>query len=108
MRNDRTYIEHIAEAIDTIEGYLKEVDYEKFSSHKMISDAVVRELEIIGEAANNISEQFQKEHLEVPWNKMVGIRNILVHEYFGVNLKVVWETCQHDLKELRKIIKPIL
>jgi len=107
MKNDKVYIEHILEAIQTIEIYKKDLDFESFLKNKMASDAIIRQLEIIGEAANNISEQFQKEHADIPWRKVIGIRNTLIHEYFGVNKKVVWDTCENDLPELKKFIEKI-
>ena len=70
MRNDRTYLTHIRDAIDTIREYLEGVTYKKFASSKMIIDAVVRELEIIGEASNNLSQQFRQEHSEIQWRRM--------------------------------------
>ncbi len=109
MKNNIVYLEHILEAIEKIENYLKHVDnFEDFLKNDMVSDAVIRELEIIGEAATNINDEFQKEHPDVPWKQMIGIRNTLIHEYFGVNKKVVWETCQHDLSVLKDIVKVIV
>ncbi len=109
MRNDRTYLEHISEAIEKVEKYIKYVgDFENFSQNDMAFDAVIRELEIIGEASNNISNEFQKENPNIPWKLIIGIRNKLIHEYFGVSKKIVWETCQDDLKELKKIVKSLL
>lgn len=108
MRNDRTYLKHIREAIETIEEYLKDVSYDRFVSNKMIIDAVVRELEIIGEASNNISDQFRKEHSGMLWRRMKNMRNFLIHEYFGVNTKVVWDTCKDDLPKLKSFIEKIL
>jgi uncharacterized protein with HEPN domain len=109
MKDDLVYHQHILlESIDKIERYLKDTSFESFMFNDMQIDAVVRELEIIGEAANNVSEQFQSEHPAVPWSEMVGMRNRLIHEYFGVNTKIVWETCQSDLKDLKKFIKPLI
>jgi len=102
------YIGHIKEAIETIEGYLTDVDFQKFSENKMIFDAVVRELEIIGEAANNIDGDFQKQFPEVPWRKIIGMRNNIAHEYFAVNKEVVWKTCKKNLPELKKVIEKLL
>lgn len=108
-KDDRTYLEHIMEAISKIEKYAKlVVDFDDFSKNDMVFDAIVRELEIIGEASNNISDEFQKEHSDIPWRKIIGIRNALIHEYFGVNKLVVWETCNRNLKELKSIIKSLL
>ncbi|MBA7697997.1 hypothetical protein ES703_106671 [subsurface metagenome] len=108
MRNDRAYLTHIRDAIDTIEGYLEVVSYEEFTSKKMIIDAVVRELEIIGEASNNLSEEFRERHPDIVWRRMKDMRNFLIHEYFGVNIKVVWDTCKEDLPKLSKLINDLL
>jgi uncharacterized protein with HEPN domain len=105
MKSDNIYLEHILEAIQTIEGYKKGLSFEMFLENKMATDAIIRELEIIGEASNSISEKFQKENSNIPWRKIVGIRNTLIHEYFGVNKKIVWDTVENDLPELKKIIK---
>lgn len=108
MRNDRTYLTHIRDAVETIEEYLKGVTYEQFTSNKMIIDAVVRELEIIGEASNNLSQQFQQDHTKIQWRRMKNMRNFLIHEYFGVNTKVVWDTCKNDLPALKTFIEEVL
>ena len=108
MRNDRIYLTHIREAIETIEEYLKDVSYDSFVSNKMIIDAVVRELEIIGEASNNLSDHFREEHSGVLWRRMKDMRNFLIHEYFGVNTKVVWYTCKDDLPQLKSFMEKIL
>ena len=108
MRNDRTYLEHIREAIESIEEYLEGASYDQFASSKMMVDAVVRELEIIGEASNNLSDQFRKQYSDVLWRRMKDMRNFLIHEYFGVNTKVVWDTCKDDLPQLKSFIEKIL
>lgn len=108
MRNDRTYLTHIREALETTEEYLKDVSYDRFVSNKMIIDAVVRELEIIGEASNKLSDQFREEHSGVLWRRMKDMRNFLIHEYFGVNTKVVWDTYKDDLPQLKSYIEEIL
>lgn len=108
MRNDRTYLTHIREAIESIEQYLQDVGYNDFVSNKMMVDAVIRELEIIGEASNNLSEDFRNKHSDVLWRRMKNMRNFLTHEYFGVNTKVVWDTCKNDLPELKKYITDVL
>lgn len=102
------YVGHIKEAIGKIREYLDGVDFERFSKDSMIFDAVVRELEIIGEASNRIEEDFQKNYPDIPWRKMVGMRNTIIHEYFGINKEVVWNTCGKSLDELDKIVSIIL
>jgi len=108
MRNNRAYLNHIREAIESIEEYLENVTYHKFTSSKMIIDAVVRELEIVGEASNNLSDEFREKHPEILWRKMKNMRNFLIHEYFGVNTKIVWDTCKEDLPKLKKLIDDLL
>ena len=108
MRNDRTYLAHMRDAIETIDEYLKGVTYEQFTSSKMIIDAVVRELEIIGEASNNLSPQFKQGNPKIQWRRMKDMRNFLIHEYFGVNTKVVWDTCKNDILLFKSFVTKAL
>jgi uncharacterized protein with HEPN domain len=109
MKNgDRIYLRHIADAIATIEEYLTGLTCGTFGERRMVVDAVVRELEIIGEAAGNVSETFRSEHPELPVQLMVGMRNRLIHEYFGVKTDVVWDTCMEDLPRLKEIVLSVL
>lgn len=105
MKNDTIYLEHILEAITKIENYLGILDYEMFKNNNMVIDAVVRELEIIGEASNNLSEKFKQSNSEVSLRDAIDMRNFLTHEYFGVNTKIVWDTCKNDLPKLREFIR---
>jgi len=102
------YVGHIKEAIESIEEFLAGVDFQKFSENKMIFNAVVRELEIIGEAANSIDEDFKNQFSDIPWRKMIGMRNTIAHEYFAVNKEIVWKTCQKSLPELKKMMEKVL
>jgi uncharacterized protein with HEPN domain len=108
MKNDLTYLRHILEAIEKIERYLSAATYESFIHNDMMTDAVIRELMIIGEAANNLSDKFQEEHPDVMWWKIKAMRNVLVHEYFGINLKIVWDTCKNNLPTLKLLIQKVL
>lgn len=108
MKNNLVYVKHIVEAIEKIESYIKNISFDEFVKNDLVFDAVVRELSIIGEAANRIDKKFRRDNKEIAWSAMVGIRNILVHEYFGVNKKVVWETCQNDLRKLKALIAPLI
>ncbi len=108
MRNNKIYINHIHEAIEKIEKYTQNETYESFIKNDMALDAVIRELGIIGEAAFNIDGKFQEEHSQISWGQMIGMRNRLIHEYFGVNPKIVWDTCQKDLKELKRQLAPFM
>ncbi len=108
MKDDNIYLKHIFEAIGSIDDYIKGIDYELFVKDKKTIDAVVRELEIIGEAANNLSDKFKKDYPGIPFRDIIDMRNILTHEYFGVNKKVVWDTCKEDLPKLKEIIRRYL
>lgn len=108
MRDDKTYLRHILDAIESIENYIGQTAYEQFASNKMMLDAVIRELEIIGEAVNNLSPQFRDTHSRIVWRRMKDMRNFLIHEYFGVNTKVVWDTCKTDLPELKEFVLKFL
>jgi len=108
MKNDDVYLRHIVGAIGNIEEYLDGCRYESFASDKKTVDAVVRELEIIGEAANRLSGELVNSHPNIPWRDMVDMRNVLIHEYFGVNTKIVWDTCTTDLPNLKGIIAALL
>lgn len=109
MNNNAVYIAHVVEAIEKIEKYLRNVsDIHQFVSNDMLFDAVLREMEIIGEAASNIGADFRDAHTNIPWKKMISLRNILIHEYFGVNEQIVWNTCQDDLPQLKALLIPLL
>ena len=108
MRPDTVYLSHMRDAIAKIERYLASVDYETFTGNDMMIDAVVRELEIIGEAARNLSVPFIEQHPDIPWGRIKRMRNILIHEYFGVSLKVVWDTTHSNLPQLKAFIQNTL
>jgi uncharacterized protein with HEPN domain len=108
MKDDRTYLLHILEAIKKIERYIETINFDNFSDNDMMIDAVIRELEIIGESARNLSDDFQDKHFEIPWYKVKAMRNVLIHEYFGVNLRVVWDTCKNDIPALKTLIEKVL
>lgn len=108
MKDDRTYLVHIKEAIEAIEEHIGDAAYETFIANRMMVDAVVRQLEIIGEAASHLSAEFRDEHADMVWRRMTDMRNFLIHEYFGVNVKIVWDTCQSDLPQLKSFIQTVL
>lgn len=107
-RDDNVYLLHILDAIGLIEEYTRGMSENEFLSNSMAHDAVIRQIEIIGEAARNISDEFQEKHSNLPWGKMTGIRNKIIHEYFNINYAIVWDTVKDDLPFLKKSIKKIL
>jgi uncharacterized protein with HEPN domain len=106
------YLEHIAQAIDRAAGYLEPVpSMEAFEKNSQVQDAVIRNVEIIGEAVSKIQKQapdFVKAHPEVPWLDIRGMRNKVIHDYFDVELPVVWTTVKDDLPKLKPQIETLL
>ncbi len=107
-RGNPEFLNDIYEAIQRIELYIKSIDYENFLKDIKTQDAVIRNLEIIGEAVKNISEDFKTENPQLPWKDLAGVRDKLIHHYFGVNLEVVWYIIKNDLPPLREEIQRIL
>ena len=105
---DKVRLLHILDAIGEIEGYILQTDFKAFLNNSMMRFACVKQLEIIGEASGQISEETKQQFPEVEWNKMKGMRNILVHEYFGIDTRVVWEIIIDDLPGLKKQVEEIL
>jgi uncharacterized protein with HEPN domain len=92
MRRDfRLYLDDILEAIQQIRTYVADQNEETFANDRKTQDAVVRNLEIIGEAAGNLPDQVRQGEPEIDWRKITGLRNILIHEYFGINLPIIWQ-----------------
>ena len=91
------FIEHIIDSIKNIEQFMKNVKKEDFFKNKEKQSAVVRQIEIIGEAVKNLPEDFRNKHKDVPWKDIAGMRDKLMHHYFGVNLEIVWKTTKEDI-----------
>lgn len=108
MKSDSLYLEHILESIGLIEKYLEGMSKEQFLSSSQTCDAVVRRIEIIGEASKKVSPGTRRKHPSIPWGDMAGMRDILIHKYFGVDLEIVWKTCTHALPDLKRQIKDLL
>lgn len=104
-RSATLYLEDILTSIENIEEYTEDLVFEDFRNDKKTIDAVVRNLEIIGEAARNIPEELKSQHSKVPWEKMASMRNKVIHEYFGVDVEILWQTIKEDLPELKEQIK---
>jgi uncharacterized protein with HEPN domain len=103
-RDVRVYIEDIQESINKIEEYTKKITENDFYKNTQIQDAVLRRLEIIGQAVKNIPEEIRKRYPGIPWKKIAGLRDVLIHEYFGVNLKRAWKVIREDIYTLRNVI----
>ncbi|MEK6755715.1 MAG: DUF86 domain-containing protein [Bacteroidota bacterium] len=96
-RDWRLRIEDILEAIHKTQRYVSGLSFDEFCADDKVVDAVVRNLEVIGEAARHIPSEIESRNPDVPWGEMRGMRNILVHEYFGVNLTILWHTVKQNL-----------
>lgn len=107
-RNPRLYLEDILQSIDAIQEYTKNITKRKFSKSILEQDAVVRRLEIIGEAVRQLPQEVKELHPSVPWRKIAGMRNRITHEYFGIILDRVWQVIQKDLNSLKQQIEAIL
>ena len=108
MQRDIGYFSDILDSARLAVEYLEKISYEEFIKSTAIQDAVIRRIEIIGEAANRISEQSRKKYDHLPWTEMKGMRNLLIHEYDEIDLKEVWNTVKNDLPALLKEIEKIL
>jgi uncharacterized protein with HEPN domain len=100
-RDMRPYIQDILESIEAIEEYVQFTTEEQFYRNRQVQDAVLRRLEIIGEAVKNLDEDFKNRYPEIPWKKIAGLRDVLIHEYFGVSLKRIWRVIKIDLVDLK-------
>jgi uncharacterized protein with HEPN domain len=100
-------LDDISEAIERILHYTTGMSFEAFAQDEKTVDAVVRNMEIIGEAARRLPDEFKEEHSEIEWYKVVGLRNRIVHEYFGIDLEIIWQVLQRDLLSLHSNIQHI-
>jgi len=107
IKNDQVYLEHILEAINKIENFTRKITRFDFDGNVMIQDAVIRNIEIIGEATKKISKPFTQSHQEIPWSDMAGMRDKLIHDYLDVDIEVVWKTIEVDLPLLKKMISKL-
>ena len=107
MKEDRIYLLHIRDSAERIFKYTA-AGKEVFLAETMIQDAVVRNLEIIGEAVKRISEKTRNSHPDVPWKQIAGMRDKMIHEYFGVDLELIWRVVEKDLRQFAGTVQTIL
>jgi uncharacterized protein with HEPN domain len=101
QRELKTYFDDIITAINKIEKYTKDMTKEDLTKNELVQDAVVRNLEVIGEAVKKIPDNVRDTYEEIPWKKIAGLRDILIHEYFGVNMNIVWDVIDNKLQPLK-------
>ncbi len=107
-RDSRLYLDDIFDAVEKIQNYVEGLTFEQFSEDSKTVDAIVRNFEIIGEATKRVPLETKEEYPQVPWKLMAGTRDKLIHEYFGVNLQVMWKAIKEDLPPLKRSIKQLL
>ena len=107
-RDYKVYLEDIIEAIRKIRSYTTSLSLQTFSSDGKTIDAVIRNLEIIGEAIKGVPEDVRSSNTDVEWKKIVGLRDILIHEYFGVDVEIIWDIIENKLPVLERQIQRML
>lgn len=108
MKSDIVYLQHIYDATIRITGYIGDTAYDEFYADLMLQDAVIRQLQIIGEATRMLPKEFKQKYPEIPWEQIIGMRNRIIHEYFRVDVKIVWEVIANDLPEIAQQITVIM
>lgn len=109
MKKDNVvYLRHILDAMHRIEEYTGGMVYEDFMKKNLVQAAVIREIEIIGEATKRLSDDIREKYSDIPWKKMAGIRDKLVHDYMGVDMDAIWDTVERDIPQLKKRIKGVI
>jgi len=107
-KDNLVYVDDVLSAIAKINRFCKNISKDDFMKNELLMDAVVRNLEIIGEAASKLTDSFRKKHNEVEWRKMIGMRNRIIHAYDTVNFEIVWDVIQEDLPALKKKLRAIV
>ena len=107
MKDDRERVLHILDAIERIERYTIR-GQDTYGDDELIQNWMIWHLQVIGEAARSLSEPFRERHPEIPWAKIIGMRHILVHEYFGIDLAIVWQSVSTDVPNLKRFLEQAL
>jgi len=107
-RDYKMFLEDMLHSIDKIQRFTQGMSFQDFEQNELVFDAVIRNLEIIGEATRHIPDHFEQANPQIPWRQMSGFRNILIHEYFGVDEEIVWEVVSKELPRIRPEIEKLI
>ena len=107
MKEDLAFVEHILDSINAIEIFSKNLKKEKLMADRLKQSAIIREIEVIGEAVKNVSENLKNKHREIEWKEIAGTRDKMIHHYFGVDLGIVWDIIKINLPVLKDKISKI-
>ena len=107
IKDDLAYIEHILDCIRKIYDFSKGLSLKEFKINELVQDAIIRNIEIIGEASKRIFKATKQNYREIPWKEIAGMRDKLIHDYLGVDVTVVWKTIHQDIPTLEKLIREI-
>ncbi len=107
LPEDKIRIQHILDEIEDILLFVKDLSFQDFRNDKKTVNAVIRSIEIIGEAANRITPNLKVENPDIPWKEIIGMRNHLIHVYFDVDFETVWQTIQEDIPQLKKLFSAL-
>ena len=108
MDRDQAYLLDILDSARLALAYIKEGDKERFLRDTQCQDSVIRRIEIIGEAARRISPEIRTAYPDIPWTEMIGMRNLMIHDYDDIDLEIVWSTVQRDLPRLIDLVGPLI
>jgi uncharacterized protein with HEPN domain len=108
MKDDIAYIDHILLCISKIQEYTKDLEQTNFNKNELVQDAVIRNIEIIGEAVKKISSDLKSQYRDIPWREISGMRDKLIHDYMGEDVDVVWRTVQEDILLIKSLFQNIV
>jgi len=107
-RSDLLYVTDMLESITRVEGYIEGMEFNEFKENNMAKDAVLRNLEVLGEAAKNLSTAIKEKYPDIPWKRIIGLRNIVIHGYFGVDFDNIWKIITDNVPEVKPSLEEVL